>query len=146
MEKQIESSDNKKSDTGDAFFSEQKANVIPVIEEVLKVDKEVIETGRIHIRKEVTKEDIRMEIPVINESYAVEKIPVKNQIFDQPPTIRNEGDTMIIPVIKEVAEVIIRYEVTEEIHVTKNKAFTPKTQQVTLKKEKVIIEREAPQK
>jgi uncharacterized protein (TIGR02271 family) len=142
MEREIKSSQENKQPQED----EEGTKVIPVIAEVLKVDKKLIETGRIHIRKEINKEEKQIEIPLINESYEVERVKVKNQIFDQVPSVRHEGDVIVIPVIKEVAEIKIRYEVTEEIHVKKNKTITPHTEQVTLKKEKVIIERETPKK
>lgn len=146
MERQFKSPEKNKTENEEVHFSEEKTKVIPVIEEVLKVDKKIVETGRIHIRKEVAKEEQPFEIPLMNESYEVKKVQVKNLIFDEPPQIRNEGDITIIPVIKEVAEIKIRYEVTEEIHVVKSKTVTPHSEKVTLKKEKVIIEREAPEK
>ena len=146
MEREIDSSDENQKPKQDEHMLNEETKVIPVIEEVLKVDKKLVETGRIHVRKEINKEEKQIEIPLINESYEVEKVKVKNQIFDQVPSVRHEGDVIVIPVIKEVAEIKIRYEVTEEIHVKKNKTITPHTEQVTLKKEKVIIERETPKK
>jgi len=123
-----------------------KTTVIPVIEEFLKVDKKVVETGKIHIQKHVTEEDSLVKIPLTSETYQVERIPVKDQIFDDPPQIRHEGDNLIIPVIKEVVEIKTRYEVTEEIHVIKNKTVTPHSEKVTLKKETITVEREPPEK
>ncbi|MGN6531132.1 MAG: YsnF/AvaK domain-containing protein [Ginsengibacter sp.] len=146
MEKEMKSSDEQTANNKETHFGEEKTKVIPVIEEVLNVDKKVVETGKLHIRKEVAKEEQQIEIAIINESYEVKKVPVKNLIFDKPPSIRDEGNVTIIPVIKEVAEIKIRYEVSEEIHVIKNKTVTPHSEKVTLKKEKVIIERDAPKK
>jgi len=146
MEREIKPSDKHERKQEEGRFLKEETKVIPVVEEVLKVDKKLVETGRIHIRKEINKEEKQIEIPLINESYEVEKVKVKNQIFDQPPSIRHEGNVIVIPVIKEVAEIKIRYEVTEEIYLKKNKTITPHTEQVTLKKEKVIIERETTEK
>ena len=146
MEREIKSSEENKQRGEDEHRSQEETKVIPVIEEVLKVDKKLVETGRIHVRKEIDEEEKQIEIPLMNESYEVEKVKVKNQIFDEVPSIRHEGDVIVIPVIKEVAEIKIRYEVTEEIHLKKNKTITPHTEQVTLKKEKVIIQRETPKK
>lgn len=142
MEREIKSSEKNQAGSVEGNFSEEKTKVIPVIEEVLQVDKKVVETGRIHIRKEVAKDEQPVEIPLMHETYDVKKVQVSNLIFDEPPKMRTEGDTMIIPVVKEVAEIKIRYQVTEEIHVVKNKTVTPYSEKVTLKKEKVIIERE----
>lgn len=146
MEREIDSSEENKQPQKDEPMLNEETKVIPVIEEFLKVDKKLVETGRIHIRKEIDKEEKQIEIPLINESYEVEKVKVKNQIFDQIPTIRDEGDVIVIPVIKEVAEIKIRYEVTEEIRLKKNKTTTTHKEKVTLKKEKVIVERETTKK
>jgi len=146
MEREIKSSEENKQRGEDEHRSQEETKVIPVIEEVLKVDKKLVETGRIHLRKEIDEEEKQIEIPLMNESYEIERVKVKGQIFDQVPSIRHEGDVIVIPVIKEVAEIKIRYEVTEEIHLKKNKTITPHTEQVTLKKEKVIIQRETPKK
>ena len=146
MEREIDFSEENKQPQKDEPMINEETKVIPVIEEFLKVDKKLVETGRIHVRKEIDKEEKQIEIPLVNESYEVEKVKVKNQIFDQIPSIRDEGDVIVIPVIKEVAEIKIRYEVTEEIHLKKNKTTPTHTEEVTLKKEKVIVERETQKK
>jgi uncharacterized protein (TIGR02271 family) len=141
MERDIKSSDKYKPAVDDTNVTKGETTVIPVIEEVLKVDKKLVETGRIHIKKHIEEEEQHIEIPLVDESYQVKKIQVKNQIYDRPPSIRNEGDVTIIPVIKEIAEIKIRYEVTEEIHVIKNKTESTYSENVNLKKEKVVVER-----
>jgi uncharacterized protein (TIGR02271 family) len=133
---------NDQPDREDKNFSNEKTIVIPVVQEFLKADKKVVETGKIHIKKEVVAEDSIVNIPLTSESYKIERIPVKDKVFDEPPQVRHEGDEMIIPVIKEVVEIRTRYEVTEEIHLIKNKNVTPHSEKVTLKKEKVTVERE----
>ena len=119
MEREIDSSEENKQPQKDEHILNEETKVIPVIEEFLTLDKKLVETGRIHVRKEIDNEEKQIEIPLLNESYEVEKVKVKNQIFDQVPSIRHEGDVIVIPVIKEVAEIKIRYEVTEEIHLKK---------------------------
>lgn len=116
--------------------------VIPVIKEFLKVDKKIVETGKIHIKKRIVNEVKDINIPLQRETYEVQRIQVKNNLFDEPPQVRNEGNKMIIPVVKEVLEIKKRYEVTEEIHVTKTLTVAPYTEKVTLKEEKVSVERE----
>jgi stress response protein YsnF len=64
-------------------------------------------------------------------------------VYDTPPAIRHEGENMIIPVVKEVAVIIKKYEVVEELHVTKTRTEVPQIQQVTLLKEEVEVRREA---
>lgn len=115
--------------------------VIPVIEEHLVVDKELVETGKVHIRKRVTEEEATINLPLIQEGYQVERRPGSKNLFTTYPAVRHEGENMIIPVVREVLIVEKRYEVLEEIHVIKTKTEIPHLQQLTLLKEKVDITR-----
>ncbi len=124
---------------------EESTNVIPLIHEYITVDKKVIETGKVYIKKRVVAEDATINIPLIQESYKIERVPVKNKIFDAPPdTFHAENGDMIIPVTREVVEVKIRFEVVEEIHVTKVNTEVPHIQEITLLKEKVEVHRVPP--
>jgi uncharacterized protein (TIGR02271 family) len=134
-----ESSNN--GDFKDNTPSNRRQIVIPVIQEQVKVDKQSVETGKVQIRKTVTEELADVNIPVIEESYKVERIPV-NKVVDTPPeAVRYEGDTMIIPVLREVVVVQKRYEIVEEVRLTKTKTETEFNQQVRLKKENISIDR-----
>ncbi len=116
-------------------------NVISVIEEFVTVDKEVVETGKVHIKKRVVEEEATINLPLIHEGYKVERVPVKNRIYDEPPTIRHEDGNMYIPIVREVVKIVKRYEVVEELHVIKTKTEVPHIQQITLLKENVQVER-----
>jgi uncharacterized protein (TIGR02271 family) len=134
-----ESSNN--GDFKDNTSSNRRQIVIPVIQEQVKVDKQSVGTGKVQIRKTITEELADVNIPVIEESYKVEMIPV-NKVVDTPPeAVRYEGDTMIIPVLREVVVVQKRYEIVEEVRLTKTKTETEFNQQVRLKKENISIDR-----
>lgn len=134
---------NDRPDQEDKELSKGETMTIPVIQEFVNASKKVIETGKIHIKKEVVTEESTVNIPLNTESYKIERVPVKDRIFDDPPQVRQEGDEMIIPVIREVVEIKTRYEVTEEIHLIKNKSVTDHSEKVSLKKEKVTVERQS---
>ena len=55
------------------------------------------------------------------------------------PPVRYEGDTIIIPVIKEV--LVKRNLLVEEVRITKRTGETVVQQQVALRKENVTVER-----
>jgi uncharacterized protein (TIGR02271 family) len=122
----------------------QKSNdvtVIPVIKEFITVSKEVVETGKVQIRKTVTEEEATVNLPLIQEGYQVERRPGSKELLTKYPSIRHEGENMIIPVVREVLIVEKRYEVLEEVHVIKTKTEIPHLQQVTLLKESVDVKR-----
>lgn len=119
----------------------ENITVIPVTQEFITVSKEVVETGKVHIRKTVTEEEATINLPLIQEGYQIERRPGSKELLSQHPPIRREGENMIIPVVREVLIVEKRYEVLEEVHVIKTKTEVPHLQQVTLLKESVDIKR-----
>ncbi|MGA0557667.1 YsnF/AvaK domain-containing protein [Larkinella sp. VNQ87] len=114
---------------------------IPVIEEQLVVDKKVIETGHIRITKRVFEEEKTFEFPVLTEEFDIERVPVNQYIDTAPPAVRYEGDTMIVPVLQEVIVVEKRLLLVEEVHIHKRQTMSKTTEQVTLRREEVHIER-----
>ena len=115
--------------------------VIPVIQEHATIHKEVIETGKVRIRKTVKEDKAVVNLPVVNESYDITRIPVNSVHDNPPPAFRYEGDTMVIPVVKEVTVMIKRYEVVEELRITKKLTETPLMQEISLRSEEVHVER-----
>lgn len=115
--------------------------VIPVVEERVNVSKRIVETGKVHISKKVSEQETSVSIPLISEQYDVERVAVNEVVDTPPPAMRYEGDTTIIPVLREVMVVQKRYEIIEEIRITKRKTESTDTQQVRLRKEEVNIER-----
>jgi uncharacterized protein (TIGR02271 family) len=115
--------------------------VIPVHEEHISIGKETIETAKVTIQTTVEERVETVNIPIQNETVNIERIAV-NKVYDSPPaSVRFEGDTTIISVIKEVSVVVKKYEVIEELHISKLQTETPLTQEVSLRKEKVTVTR-----
>ncbi|RYY90525.1 MAG: DUF2382 domain-containing protein [Chitinophagaceae bacterium] len=112
--------------------------VIPVIQEFITVEKEVVETGHVSVRKTVREEEASLNIPLVSEQYDVTRVP-KKDVYLKPPVPRQEGDTIIVPVVKEILVIEKRYEVTEEVHLKKRVSSTPHVQQITLLKEHVDV-------
>lgn len=121
-----------------------RTRVIPVIEEHLQVRKEVVETGRIRIGKRVYEEEQTVSTPLISEKVDVERVAV-GEFVDTLPEVRYEGDTMIIPVVEEVVVVEKRLRLVEELRVTRQHIETTATEQITLRKEEVTVERLDPE-
>ena len=119
--------------------AKRKALTFNVIEEQAKVDKKLVEKGKVRVIKKVVTEEEKVKVDVRNEEVNVERVPV-NEYADTLPEVRYEGDTTIIPVIKEVAVVQKRILVVEEIRITKKTHITEEERTVPLKKEIVSVE------
>jgi uncharacterized protein (TIGR02271 family) len=111
--------------------------VIPVIEESVRVNKKWVETGKVHISKEVSEHTEVIDIPLTHEEVEIERVEVNEVVDTLPPAVRYEGETMIIPVLKEV--VITQVMLVEEIRITRKKVQTNIREEVKLKKEEIHI-------
>lgn len=116
---------------------------IPVIEETVRVAKEVVKTGRVVIRKTVHHDTQTVAVPTQEEQVHVERVAI-NQVVDTPPEVRYEGDTMIIPVLREEVVLSTRLVLVEELRVRKQTLTATHTQDVALRREEVHYERLAP--
>ena len=113
---------------------------IPRLEEQLQVSTRTVETGRVTLTKTVQETPETVTIPLQQEGYIIERIVV-NQYVEQPPAPRQEGETTIYPVLKEVLVVQKRLLLVEEIRVSRQQTQTQETQTIPLRRETITIER-----
>lgn len=114
--------------------------VVPVIEEVVRLEKQTVETGRVVIRKHVHTETQTVDVPLREEQVNVQRIAV-NRYVDEAPAVRYEGETMIVPVLREEIVVTKRLLLVEELHVRTQVFNTHTSQTVELRREEVHYER-----
>ena len=126
--------------TTDLSEPRQEAVVVPVIEEQLRLGKEVRETGTVRVSKAVFE---RQEIArglLAEVAMEVERIPV-NRVVSTVPETRVENGVTIISVVKEFAVVVKELRVVEEIRITQRRTETPFEHPVSLLSEQVVVER-----
>ena len=112
----------------------------PVMEERLQLGKKQVETGTVKLHKTVSEEDTDIDLSLEHDEVEVERVKVNQYIEEAPPAVRHEGDTMIVPVLRE--EVVKRLVLVEELHITRRKKQEQVHDKIKLKKEKVEVERE----
>jgi uncharacterized protein (TIGR02271 family) len=112
---------------------------IPIIEKQLIVSKQLIEKASVRITKEVTHSEEVVQTGGFEETLTVVSIPMNIYVENAPPPVRYEGDTLIIPVLREEIVVVKRLLLVEELHVTKNSIQTTAEQAVSLRKESITV-------
>jgi uncharacterized protein (TIGR02271 family) len=110
----------------------------PVLHEQLDIRKVAEETGVVRVRKIVHDETRTVDMTLIREEVVVTRVPV-NKVVDEKFPSRQDGDTLVIPVFKEI--LIKQLVLVEEVHVTTRRSPENTTQQVTLKREEAVVER-----
>ena len=115
--------------------------IIPILAEHLLIDKKTIDTAKVIISKKVTEHHEEINIPLLSEQYEVVRIPMHRTVATPPAAMRQEGETMIVTVVKEVLVVEKRYEIIEELHITRRVTEQVETQSITLQAEEVSVTR-----
>ena len=113
---------------------------IPLHAEVLQIDKKAVETGRVRIIKTVREEQVEVDRSLTREQADVRRVEV-NQFIHDVPNVRQEGDTLIVPIIEEVLVIEKRLMLKEELHITRRRAVEPHSQVMTLRTEEATVER-----
>jgi uncharacterized protein (TIGR02271 family) len=115
--------------------------VVPVIEERAVIHREVVESGRVRLSKTVQEHEEAIDLTLLHEEVLVERVPIDQYVADDAaaPAVRYEGDTLVVPVVREV--IVKRLLLVEELRVTKHQVETQETQHVTLRHEQVNVTR-----
>jgi uncharacterized protein (TIGR02271 family) len=122
---------------GDPLASGE-TRVLPVLEEQLDIRKVAVETGAVRVRKIVHEESRTVDMSLMQEEVSITRVPV-NKIVEDKFHSRQEGDTLVIPIFKEV---VTRHLVlVEEVRITTRRSPETSTQEVTLKREEAVVER-----
>lgn len=95
---------------------DETARGVPVIEEELQVGMEEVTTETLRVRTVVREDEHVIDEPVREKRVEVTRVPV-DQICDQPVPDRQEGDTVIISLCREIVTIQKKYQVYEEVHV-----------------------------
>jgi uncharacterized protein (TIGR02271 family) len=114
---------------------------IPVIEEELTVGIREVETGRVRIRTITREDDRAIDQALASMAVDVERVPIGREI-QVAPEVRDDGETMVIPVVEERLVVEKRLFLREEIHVRRRLTETRFQQTVTLRSQDVVVERD----
>ena len=108
-------------------------------EEVLEPSKHSVEAGLIAIHKRVETIPAEVDVEVGRDEIKVERVPLNTPV-DAVPSVRHEGDTMIIPVVEEVLVTEKRLMLREEIRVTRQQRFETVNIRDTVRREVIEVE------
>lgn len=123
--------------------ADEELLVIPVVEEELQVGKQSVERGRVRITKTISEREEIIDEPLQMEEPIVERVPI-NRHVEAAPSVRYEGDVMIVPLVEEVIVVERRLMLREELRISKRRVETHNPQRIVLRREEAIVERITP--
>jgi uncharacterized protein (TIGR02271 family) len=114
--------------------------VVAVLQEVLDVHTNSVETGRVRIRTSVHEHQEVVDPPLQGGEVVIERVPI-NPVVQGPIAARSEENTLIIPVLEEVLVIEMRLLLKEEVRITTRRVETHAPQCVTRRREEATVER-----
>ena len=107
------------------------------------VSKRGVETGRVRVALATETETVVARETLRGRRIEVERVPVGRTLADgEPrPESREEGDTLIVPVVEEVAVVVKRLVLREEVRLRFVHTEEPFAQEVPVRRQRATIER-----
>ncbi len=118
---------------------DELVEMIPVIQEKIRIEKREFESGRVVVHKTVSERDEAVEILLRQQDLSVERVPI-GRVVEEVPQTRQEGDTLIVPILEEVLVVEKRLVLKEELHIRKQSSERIEHQTIRLRSEQVKIE------
>ena len=114
----------------------------PVIDESLRIDKRQVDHGGWRIVRTVSKREEAVDEPLVAQTVHVERRAVGRLLPSlETPAARQEGDTLIVPVVEEVLVAEKRLMLREELHITRTASTRRHAETFVLRREDVAIER-----
>lgn len=119
----------------------QEFETIPLVEEDLLISKRETETGRVRVRTEVQWQTAHARADLFHDRVEVDRVPVGREV-DAVPPVREEGDTVVIPVVEEVLVVEKRLVLKEEVRLKRVRTVEQVDEPVRLRSMHAVVERE----
>lgn len=118
-------------------------HTFPVIEDFVTVHKTVADNGGLRLRKIVHDEVHTIDEDLLSQSVALTRVPIGRDV-EGPLAVRYENGVTIIPIVEERLVVRRQLVLVEEIHVGTATHTTRAPQSITVRREEIMVERQAP--
>lgn len=122
-------------------MNELEREVIPLVQEDVIISKRQLETGRVRVRTEVQWHTEHARADLFRDHVEVERVPVGREVDSVPP-VREDGDTVVIPVVEEVLVVEKRLVLKEEVRLKRVRTVEHMDEPVRVRVMDAVVERE----
>ena len=124
----------------EAAVDQSRETVIPLFEEELSVSKRVVPTSRVQVSRVTHSHEQLVDELLSREQVEVERVPIGKPI-DAMPSVREEGDCIIVPVVEEVLKIERLLVLKEEVRIRRVKGSERYQERVTLRKQEAVVNR-----
>ena len=124
-------------------MEDDRPDVIPLIQEDVSITTRKVETGRVRVSTKMVEHIDYARADLYQEAVHVEHVPIGREVAVAPP-VREEGDTIVIPIVEEIMVVEKRLVLREEVRITRTRTTEAFEESVTLRSMVADVERDTP--
>ncbi len=117
-----------------------RETVIPLFEEALSVSRRVVPTSRVQVSRVTHTHEHLVDELLERERVEVERVAIDKPV-DHMPSVREEGDYLIFPVVEEVLKIERVLVLKEEVRIRRVKGTERYQERVTLRKQEAVVNR-----
>jgi uncharacterized protein (TIGR02271 family) len=117
-----------------------RETVIPLFQEELSVSKRVVPTSRVQVSRVTHSHEQLVDELLEREQVEVERVAIGKPV-DHMPSVREEGDCLIFPVVEEVLKIERLLVLKEEVRIRRVKGTERYQERVTLRKQEAVVSR-----
>jgi uncharacterized protein (TIGR02271 family) len=114
--------------------------VIPLLAEEITVSKQTVETGRVQVSRITHEREQLIDELLEQDLVEIDRIPINRKI-DTMPSVREEGDTVVIPIVEEMLVIERRLLLKEEVRVRRVRSTERHRESVTLRYHEAVVTR-----
>lgn len=114
--------------------------LVPLHAEEISVGKRRVVTGRVKVATVTRQHEQLVDELLASEHVEIERTAIGKQV-DTPPVVREDGDTLVIPIIEEVVVVERRLLLKEEVRIRRVRETQRHQERVILRKQEAVITR-----
>jgi stress response protein YsnF len=117
---------------------EPREIVVPLFAEEISVSKRVVPKARVRVSRITREREEVVEQLLAREHVEVERMVIGRTV-ESMPTVREEGDTIIVPIVEEVLIVERRLVLKEELHIRKIRETERHQERVMLRRQEATV-------
>ena len=122
----------------DRIPAEPGETVLPLLAEEVAVSKQVVETGRVQVARVTHEREQLVDELLAHRTAEIERVPIGRHV-DTMPAVREEGDTVVIPIVEELLVIERRLFLKEEVRVRRVISTKRHHESVVLRHHEAVI-------
>jgi uncharacterized protein (TIGR02271 family) len=119
---------------------DKRETVVPLLAEEVEVAKRRVETGRVRVTTVTHEREHLVDELLATERVEIERISVDRQV-ETMPAVREEGDTIIVPIVEEVLVIERRLILKEEVRIRRVRSTERHQESVIIRHQEAVVTR-----